>query len=100
MRTAPGLMVALILSVPLSGFAWGEKAHVIINRAAIQAASSKLPEFMNTDRELLIFNGYEPDRWRTEGRSPMNIAQEVDHYFDSERWGSISTLPTDRYAFL
>src|SRR5207247_1511545 len=30
----------------------------------------------------------------------MNIAQEVDHFFDSEKWGAISTIPSDRYLFL
>jgi len=100
MRTfAAGVVVSMLFS-PTSLFAWGEKGHVIINRVAIDAAYPKLPEFMNTDREHVIFNGFEPDRWRTEGRSPMNIAQEVDHYFDSEQWGSFSTLPEDRYSFI
>jgi hypothetical protein len=100
MRPTPTVILGLILSAPLTGFAWGGKGHSVINRAAIEAASSKLPEFMNVDREHLIFNGYEPDRWRTEAQSPMDIAQELDHFIDSEEWGSISTLPADRYAFL
>jgi hypothetical protein len=67
---------------------------------AIDAAASKLPAFMNASREHLIYNAYEPDRWRAEGRSPMNVVQELDHYLNIERWGSISTLPVDRYSFL
>ncbi len=72
----------------------------MISQLAIDAAASKLPEFMNAAREHLIFNGYEPDRWRAEGRSPMNVAQELDHYLNLENWGSVSTLPADRYSFL
>jgi hypothetical protein len=94
---APILLVCLI---PLSVFAWGAKGHVIINQAAIDAAASRLPEFMNSARDQIIFNGNDPDRWREEGRTPMNIAQEVDHFFDSEEWGPVSTIPSDRYAFL
>jgi hypothetical protein len=30
----------------------------------------------------------------------MNTAQEVDHFFDSEKWGAISSIPPDRYAFM
>jgi hypothetical protein len=99
MRSA-GLCLLLLL-IPASAAAWGEKGHLMINRLAIEAASSKLPEFMNAAREQVIYNGYEPDRWREEGRnSPMNTAQAADHFFDSEYWGEISTIEADRYAFL
>ncbi len=91
----------LLVLVPLTAGAWGEKGHLMINRLAIEAASSKLPEFMNAAREQIIYNAYEPDRWREEGRtSAMNTAQAADHFFDSEYWGAISTIEPDRYAFM
>ena len=99
MRTfAASLLLAL---VPLSAAAWGEKGHLMINRMAIDAASSKLPEFMTSAREQIIYNAYEPDRWREEGRaSVMNTVQAADHFFDSEYWGAISTIEPDRYSFM
>src|SRR5438552_12277460 len=100
MRAFVAVVIVLILSLPAPVFAWGQKGHLIINEAAIDIAAPKLPPFMNASREHIIFNGYEPDRWRTEGRSPMNIAQEVDHQLDLEKWGSFSTLPVDRYSFM
>src|SRR5262245_40519783 len=90
----------LLLVVPVSAAAWGEKGHLMINRIAIDAASPKLPEFMNAAREQMIYNGYEPDRWREERRSAMNTAQAPDHFFNSEEWGVISTIEPDRYAFM
>jgi hypothetical protein len=98
-RLAAALIVSIFLA-PASLFAWGEKGHLMINRLAIEAAAPKLPDFMNADREHLIFNANEPDHWREEGRSPMNVAQEPDHYIDVEEWGSLATLPSDRYAFI
>ena len=92
--------IVLVCLIPMSVLGWGEKGHVIINQAAIDAAAFKVPAFMNSAREQIIFNANEPDRWREEGRTPMNIAQEVDHFFDSEKWGAVSTIPSDRYAFL
>src|SRR6185436_1842655 len=90
-----------LLLIPTSVAAWGEKGHLMINRVAIEAASSKLPEFMNAARDQIIYNAYEPDRWREEGRtSAMNTAQAADHFFDSEYWGAISTIEPDRYAFM
>jgi len=94
------LAILLTLFIPVSAWAWGEKGHLMINQVAIDAAAAKLPEFMNAAREQIIYNGFEPDRWRREEKSPMNIAQEVDHFFDSEKWGAISTIPSDRYSFL
>jgi hypothetical protein len=99
MRTL-GALVLLFL-IPVFAAAWGEKGHLMINHVAIDAASSKLPEFMNAAREEIIYNGYEPDRWREEGRvSVMNTAQAADHFFDSEYWGAISTIEADRYSFM
>jgi hypothetical protein len=91
----------LLLFITVSAAAWGDKGHLMINRLAIEAASPKLPEFMNAARDQLIYNAFEPDRWREEGRaSAMNTAQAADHFFDSEYWGTISTLEPDRYAFM
>src|SRR5262245_41861864 len=91
----------LLLSIPVGAAAWGEKGHLMVNRLALDAGSSKLPEFMNSARDQIIYNGYEPDRWRDEGReSPMNAAQAPDHFFDSEYWGAIATIEVGRYAFM
>src|SRR5215471_697228 len=99
MRSAYALV--LLLLAPLSASAWGEKGHLMINRLAIDAAASKLPEFMSASRDHIIYNGPEPDRWRDEGRtSPMNTVQQADHFFDSELWGPISTIEPNRYAFM
>jgi len=92
--------VLALLLVPVSTFAWGEKGHLMINRLAIDVGAASLPEFMAAGRNQLIYNGYEPDRWREEGNIPMNIAQAPDHFFDSELWGPISTIDSDRYAFM
>jgi hypothetical protein len=91
----------LLLLIPVSAAAWGEKGHLMVNRLALDATSSKLPQFMNSARDQIIYNGYEPDRWRDEGRqSPMNATQAPDHFFDSEYWGAISTIEPERYTFM
>jgi hypothetical protein len=92
--------ILLLLTLPLTSSAWGEKGHIIVNTLAIDAAASKLPEFMNASRNDLIYNANEPDYWREETTSPMNVAQAPDHFFDSELWGPISTIEADRYKFM
>jgi hypothetical protein len=101
MRSAVAVTVMLLL-IPGSAHAWGEKGHLMINRLAIETFASKLPEFMNASREHIIYNGPEPDRWRDEGSgTPLNITQAADHFFDAELWGGpISTIDRDRFAFM
>lgn len=98
MRSVTALVLLVVL--PISALAWGEKGHLMINELAIDAAASRLPEFMRASRAQLIYNAFEPDRWREESQSPMNTAQAPDHFFDSEYWGAISTIEPDRYAFM
>jgi hypothetical protein len=91
----------LLLVLPLYAAAWGYKGHLMVNRLAMDVASSRLPTFMNAARDQIIYNAFEPDRWREEGRdSPMNHVQAPDHFFDSEYWGAISTIDPNRYAFM
>jgi hypothetical protein len=91
----------LVLAIALSAAAWGAKGHAIVSRLALEISSSKLPPFVAAARDQIIYNGDEPDRWRQESRtSVMNIDQAPDHIFDSERWGAISTIEPDRYAFM
>ena len=100
MRTILAATCITLLLLPAAMVSWGEKGHLLVNRLAIEFAARDLPPFMETGKSRLIYNAYEPDRWREEAGSPMNIAQAPDHFFDSEMWGRISTLEPDRYAFM
>src|SRR5215831_15672161 len=99
MRKIAATLLFLIW-MPASARAWGEKGHLMINRLAIEKSGPQLPEFMAAGRNQLIYDGYEPDRWREEFNTPMNTAQAADHFLDSELWGPIATLEPDRYAFM
>jgi len=71
-----------------------------VSRLAIETSASRLPPFMKAATNDLVYNALEPDRWREEAGTAMNIAQAPDHFFDSEYWGAVSTIPRDRYAFM
>jgi len=92
--------ILIVLAISTSALAWGEKGHLMINRMAIDKAGAQLPEFMAAGRNQLIYDAYEPDRWREEMNTPMDIAQAADHFFDSELWGPIATLEPDRFKFM
>jgi hypothetical protein len=93
-------LVLLLLLAPQHASAWGEKGHLMVNRLAIAASGAQLPPFMGAASAEITYNGYEPDRWREENGSALNTAQAPDHFFDSEKWGSIASIEKDRYAFM
>lgn len=72
----------------------------MINRAAVAASVGHLPEFIGGSRNEVIYNAYEPDRWREERDSPLDIAQAPDHFFDSELFGSVLDIDSDRFRFM
>src|SRR3954465_5767433 len=77
------ISVLLILMFPAPSTPWGPKGHFLVNRLAIEASASRLPSFMKAATNDLVYNAFEPDRWREEVNSPMNVAQAPDHFFDS-----------------
>jgi hypothetical protein len=94
-------LLLLVLLIPATIGAWGEKGHLMINRMAIDASASKLPEFMAAGRNQLIYDAYEPDRWREEAATPLATAQAADHFLDSEYVGAIMAISApDRFAFM
>jgi len=93
----PAVVVALLCQTL---GAWGEKGHLAINRLALEASQKELPPFMAAARRQIVYDAYEPDRWREEIDTPLNAAQTLDHFFDSELWGNISTLEPNRFAFM
>src|SRR5262245_35406058 len=92
------IIVSMLLCVSVLG--WGEKGHYMVNRLALDAAANNLPPFMRSSAAQLVYNAYEPDRWREEAGTPMNEAQALDHFFDSEMWGDIATIAPSRFAFM
>jgi hypothetical protein len=92
--------LAVLVLVCSSALGWGEKGHLMVNRLAVETAGSDLPEFMRAGAAQIIYDGFEPDRWREEAGSPMNDAQAPDHFFDSELWGEIATIAPTRYEFM
>ena len=94
------ISVLSILLIVSTALAWGPKGHFMVNRLAMDASAAKLPPFMKAAANDVVYNALEPDRWREEAGRAMNIAQAPDHFFDSEYWGAVSTIPANRYEFM
>jgi len=91
-----GLALLLLLTLSTTPlFAWGEKGHYIVNEAATFALPTDMPPFFYRAFTQLVWEGYDPDRWRGAGVS-LDAVNPPDHFFDYE-YVSTLKLPPDRY---
>jgi hypothetical protein len=93
------LLCLFVLHQP--GYSWGELGHYAINRAAFDKMPADVPPFFRAAGEKVVYNGYEPDRWRERHAEPtLNAAQAPDHFIDFERVDWMRELPQDRHEFV
>ena len=81
-------------------FGWGDEGHKLINRTAAAAIPADMPAFFKAGAEKIVYNGPEPDRWRTTLEPSLKNDQEPDHYIDMERVADIGKFPVGRYDFI
>jgi len=92
------VILLIILIIPSTLFAWGEKGHYICNEAATFALPNDMPQFFHRAYPELVFLAYDPDRWRGAGES-LDAVNPPDHFLDYEFVAGLN-LPADRYKFI
>lgn len=97
------LTAALLLCLPARQVAgWGERAHVMINRAAVKKLPAEMPEFMKKGADLIGYLGVQPDRWKGLAY-PLYQVEKANHFLDLEELGedlSKIKFPESRIQFL
>jgi hypothetical protein len=94
------LMVLLLVCSAVLAFGWGDEGHKLINKTAVSAVPADMPAFFKAGGDKIIYNGPEPDRWRTVLEPSLKNAQEPDHFIDMERVADIGEFPVGRYDFV
>lgn len=94
---------AMLLVGQMSGFAWSNRGHRMINLVAAQSFPADMPAFMRTPQAVqeISYLGPEPDRWNQRGLEPELIsATSPDHLMRLELAEQVGPLPRKRYDFL
>ena len=99
-RAALVAVLSCLLSLP--AFAWGDKGHRIVNRAAWQRLPAEMPAFLRADHvgAQLEYLGPEPDRWRSSMEEELAAAQGPEHYINFETADLLGELPRQRWEFV
>lgn len=90
------LLACALLALP--ALAWGEKGHYIVNEAATLSLPNDMPPFFYRAFPQLVWDAYDPDRWRGAGESE-DAANPPEHFLDYEYVANLK-LPPDRYKFI
>ena len=94
---AAGLLIA---AQPIAAFAWGERGHTAIDRAAVAALPDDGPVFL---REYIDFIGASasiPDTWRSASEPFAKIDEDPNHGWFREQSPVMAHPPRSRYAFV
>lgn len=98
MKPARSCALVLSLLTALPVFAWGEKGHLIVAEAATLTLPNDMPTFFYQSFSQLIWDAYDPDRWKGAGKS-LDAANPPEHFIDYEYVADLK-LPPDRYAYI
>jgi hypothetical protein len=87
---------------PRLGYSWGERGHMMINRAAATKLPKDMPEFFRKAVDTLGFLAVQPDRWKSFDGALYRI-ERANHYLDLERLNkdfSKIEFPSNRIQYM
>ena len=93
------ILMTILLSCPLSLFAWGQHGHYLSNEAATFGTPSAMPAFFHRAYPQLVYLSYDPDRWRGSSGKSLDALNPPDHFLDFEYVAHLD-LPPQRYKYL
>ncbi len=97
MSLALGLGLALL---PDAALAWGQRAHQVIDRAAIAAIPEDGPVFLRKYEDYIAASATLPDAWRGDGEGFSKIDEDPNHGWFREQFAFLKSIPRSRYAFV
>ncbi len=92
-------LAALTLS-PSAAMAWGDTAHSVIDRAAIQSIPEDGPTFLRRYEDYIAASSVLPDSWRGASENFSKIAEDPNHGWFREQFTFLKRIPRSRYEFV
>lgn len=89
-----------LLLVATSAFAWGVRAHRVINHAAIQTLPDDGPGFLKNYSDWITERAIIPDTWRWASEPFLKIDEDPNHGWFKEQFSFMKEIPRSRYEFV
>ena len=94
------LIAFALFLIPTLALSYGDDGHRLINNAAALHIPSDMPGFLKANSAQIVYEGPEPDRWRSNLEKPLEQSQAPDHFIDMEYVDWMKQFPEDRYKFI
>ncbi|KTE00885.1 nuclease [Sphingopyxis sp. H038] len=91
---------AACAAVPVPVLAWGERAHAVIDRAAIAALPADGPIFLHRYADYIAASSTMPDSWRSASEPFSKIEEDPNHGWFKEQFAFLNPIPRSRYEFI
>ncbi len=93
-------MLALVLASTSTAWAWGERGHYTINRAAVRAIPDDGPAFLRAHEDWIVYLSIIPDSWRRPSEPFVKILEDPNHGWFREQFAFMKDVPRSRYEFV
>jgi hypothetical protein len=81
-------------------WAWGERGHMMANRAAVDSIPENGPVFLREFKEWIGRTGPLPDAWRGVSEPYSKIFEDPNHGWFKEQFAFMKEIPRNRYEFV
>lgn len=88
------------LIAPHAVYAWGERAHAVIDQAAIDALPADGPVYLKQQVGLIAQSASIPDTWRAPSEPFSKAAEDPNHGWFREQFAFMTSIPRSRVAFI
>jgi hypothetical protein len=89
------------LALPTApALAWGQRAHAVIDRAALAAMPSDGPAFLLKYGDYIAASATMPDSWRSASEPFSKIEEDPNHGWFKEQFAFLKPIPRSRYEFI
>lgn len=93
-------LATLLVARPDTALAWGQRAHAVIDRAAIEAIPDDGPVFLRKYEDYIATAATLPDAWRANWEGFSKIEEDPNHGWFREQFAFLKTIPRSRYEFV
>lgn len=92
-------LITLALT-PAPALAWGDRAHAMIDRAALATLPADGPAFLQKYKDYIAASSTMPDSWRNASEPFSKIEEDPNHGWFKEQFAFLKPIPRSRFEFI
>ena len=94
------LALLCLITTPNPGFAWGGRAHSVIDQTAVEGLPADGPTFLKQYVDYIAGAASVPDDWRGLDEPFSKIEEDPNHGWFREQFAFMKVIPRSRYEFV